>query len=118
MTIWNYGGEIDHTVKFTNSKQIYEYKKSVPLIDLPQTYIPYPIYDKNLVVVTNGIMGDKNNVDNVMLFVFSGSGIFISPKGVLAGTGSVGLSIIVWAACGLISLMGVYFGRLSQLCLH
>ena len=35
-----------------------------------------------------------------------GSGIFLSPSSVLEGTGSVGLSLVIWTLCGLIALFG------------
>uniref|UniRef100_A0A3Q3PYR2 Cystine/glutamate transporter n=1 Tax=Monopterus albus TaxID=43700 RepID=A0A3Q3PYR2_MONAL len=35
-----------------------------------------------------------------------GAGIFISPKGILKNSGSIGMSLIVWLACGVLSLFG------------
>lgn len=46
--------------------------------------------------------------DGVAMIVGSivGSGIFISPRGVLQSAGSPAVSIIVWVLCGLISFIG------------
>lgn len=43
---------------------------------------------------------------SVVMGVMIGSGIFVSPQGVLAEAGSVGASLLVWSSCGLLCLLG------------
>lgn len=42
----------------------------------------------------------------VIIGIIIGSGIFISPKGVIKESGSVGMSLVVWVLCGLLSMIG------------
>lgn len=42
----------------------------------------------------------------IIIGVIVGSGIFISPKEVFLSSGSVGAALLVWAICGILSLLG------------
>ncbi|XP_058462091.1 b(0,+)-type amino acid transporter 1-like [Malaya genurostris] len=43
---------------------------------------------------------------NVIISVMIGSGIFVSPTAALRYSGSVGFCLVIWAVCGVISLLG------------
>lgn len=45
---------------------------------------------------------------NIIVGVIIGSGVFLTPGAVLRYSGSPGFALIIWAASGLISLMGKF----------
>lgn len=49
---------------------------------------------------------DLPNAISIGIGIMLGSGIFVSPGGVMQNAGSFGLSIFIWIACGILSLLG------------
>uniref|UniRef100_A0A0K0E532 Amino acid permease/ SLC12A domain-containing protein n=1 Tax=Strongyloides stercoralis TaxID=6248 RepID=A0A0K0E532_STRER len=67
--------------------------------------------DKPLSEASNGGVKMKPRVGlasgvAIIIGIIVGSGIFVSPKGVLVDSGSVGLSLLIWLVCGCYATLG------------
>ncbi|KOC71032.1 Y+L amino acid transporter 2 [Habropoda laboriosa] len=71
-------------------------------------YDPVPIADKSTDEIKLEAKMSLMNGITVIVGSIIGSGIFISPTGVLKYTGSVNASLLVWTASGIFSAVGAY----------
>lgn len=70
----------------------------LPSLDSGQPAQEQKVVLKKKVTLLRGI--------SIIIGTIIGAGIFISPKGILKNTGSVGMSLTVWTVCGILSLFG------------
>ncbi|CAH8541165.1 unnamed protein product [Dicrocoelium dendriticum] len=68
--------------------------------ETPDVNIDAPIRMKKTIGLVNSI--------TIIIGSMVGSGIFVSPTGIVENVHSFGASIVIWIACGLFSMLGAY----------
>ena len=53
---------------------------------------------------------------NIIVGCIIGSGIFVSPGGVLKNTGSINMALVVWMLCGLFRLVHIWLQEFGFVC--
>ena len=53
---------------------------------------------------------------NIIVGCIIGSGIFVSPGGVLKNTGSINMALVVWMLCGLFRLVHIWLQEFGFFC--
>ncbi|THD23970.1 Large neutral amino acids transporter small subunit [Fasciola hepatica] len=90
-------GDVTMEVFHANSKE----KEGV---DTPEVTVVNDLDERVRMKPTIGLLNSITIIIGSMI----GSGIFISPSGILANMNSFGASILIWIACGIYSLLGAY----------
>ncbi|XP_076338073.1 large neutral amino acids transporter small subunit 2-like isoform X2 [Tachypleus tridentatus] len=80
------------------------------LNNIPEKQLMNPEGQKKERDYVNGVkLGKELGLLNgiaLIVGIIVGSGIFVSPRGVLQEAGSIGMALIVWISCGVISMLG------------
>ena len=79
---------------------------TVSIIITITTPSPQPFVTSNKTIIIVLIIIVLIIIVKVIVGCIIGSGIFVSPTGVLKSTGSVNMSLVVWVASGFFSMIG------------
>ncbi|GFO05908.1 Y+l amino acid transporter 2 [Plakobranchus ocellatus] len=88
-------GVENHTARYPANTMLLDKRPDAPQDDQVKTE---KVELKRNVSLVSGIA--------LIIGTMIGSGIFISPKGMLEGSGSVGMTLVLWLLCGLLVTMG------------